>query len=450
MRIVRLVAGAALGTLLASAGCSSQRPAPAGDTAGEPATASVAQAIENGTVDSPNKYTFAVGVCWSSAGMRASGGPKYPCESTCSGTLVLQNMVITARHCVSQVTEPIDCTNGTFGPGMGPPQTFAIMTGYQMQPGAAGWHNVKQILVPSDDHVCSNDLAILILNDLVPSAEARLAVPGVQYPMGDARYAINYTAVGYGITSPSDSTGSTAGTRRYKTNLPIGCIPGDPNLDCPPGTNFPEKEFAGGDGTCRGDSGSGAFEQKSFDTGTAPVSWGVLSRGSDDPTHCKGSAYTRLDAWRDFVVQAADQASNNWSLYGKPSPDWTVYVPPTSKDAGAKDAAPSTSKPSGSALGDACNVDKDCASGVCVDAPDDTRACSQACDATNTCPDGFACKDGDCFVDALVTTSPAAAQTTTTTGGCSTSPAGAAGSTGTFAALGAALALVTAARRRRG
>jgi len=76
------------------------------------------------------------------------------------------------------------------------------------------------------------------------------------------------------------------------------------------------------------------------------VSLGVLSRGgvSQDGTMCVGSIYTRVDAWKDLIVQTANTASANWTLYPKPTPDWTVYTPPPAcansggpakKDAGA-------------------------------------------------------------------------------------------------------------------
>ncbi len=439
MRIVRLVAGAALGILLASVGCSQR------DPGSEAQNGSVKQGVETTNVDSTNQYTYAVGVCLGNPRTSGPGPNGQGCAGTCSGTLVLRNMVITARHCVSQTPEPIDCTKDTFGGASGSPSNFFVSTAYKMVPGAAGWHNVKQVLVPQDDKICGNDIAILVLNDLVPEAEAKLAVPGVQYPMGDTRYSITYTAIGYGLTSPTADNSS--GTRRWKENIGLACVPNDVYLGCP-GVDLNPKEFAGGDGTCRGDSGSGAFETKSFEKGTAPVSWGVLSRGSDDATHCKGSAYTRLDMWRDFVVEAAAQASNNWQLYAKPNPDWTVYVPPTPKDAGA-DAAPAPA-PTGAGLGETCTVDKDCASQICVDAPDGSRVCSTSCEegAEGACEEGFTCKEGNCLSDAFFATSPQSTTTTKTTSGCATSPNGSSGS-GSVALAGAAVGLALAAGRRR-
>ena len=39
------------------------------------------------------------------------------------------------------------------------------------------------MVVPTDDSVCKNDIALLVLSTLVPSAEAKPIIPGVQYPL---------------------------------------------------------------------------------------------------------------------------------------------------------------------------------------------------------------------------------------------------------------------------
>ena len=115
-------------------------------------------------------------------------------------------------------------------------------------------------------------------------------------------------------------------------------------------------------------------------------------------TLCKGGLYTRLDKYRDLIVNAANAASNNWSLYPKPVPDWTIYVPPP-PDAGAPDAGPKKPKPQDD--GFACDTNADCKSNVCADTGAG-KACTQSCDATvvpTTCPDGFACKASVCVQD---------------------------------------------------
>lgn len=425
MSFVRLGAGAALAFLIA-AGCSHGEP--------QEQTGTTAQAVQDGFVDQGHKY--AVGLCIGNRGQCFGG--------ICSGTLVTPNLVITARHCVDNTPAQIRCDQSpvpVFGNRKG--GTFWVTTHYQMTgQNTLGWHSVKQVLVPTDDTVCGNDIALLVLNDLVDKSEAEPAVPGVQYPMGDARYAGRYAAIGYGNTGPN--TGGS-GTRRNKEDIRLACIPGDKFIDCPAQAQVNPREFVGGDGICSGDSGSGAFEMKSYGDPFSPdVSFGVLSRGGEDDTgtKCVGSIYTRLDKWRDFVVQGADLASDGWKLYPKPLPDWTIYVPPPSEDAGAKDAAPP--KPSNLGFGEACADDGECASGVCTDS-----VCGQTCEegAADTCPEGYACSGGLCVV-APEPAAPAAATTTTTKSGCSvaldpTQPIP------WLWVTGAAVALAVARRRRR-
>lgn len=422
------------GVLVVASGCS-QSPRPASE---DTPVAATQQAIQGGT-DDGTAHPFAVGIC---------AGNKNQCQQGfCSGTLILPNLVVTARHCVDDTTKIIDCAaNPTFGERH---STMWITTHNKMlQNPNTGWHQVKSVVVPTDDHVCGHDIALLVLNDLVPEAEAKPAIPGVQYSMGErSRYLRRFTAVGFGNTSPQ---GFSAGTRRIREAIPVVCIPGDDIAPCP--TGIDDNEFVGGDGTCEGDSGSSAFEDKTFLKG-APVSFGVLSRGgqSDDGLTCKGSLYTRLDKYRDLVVQAADAASNNWTLYPKPVPDWTKYVPPP-PDAGAPDTG--TKAPTALGDGAACTDNAQCKSKVCADTGSG-KACTVACDESvvpTECQDGYVCSGSVCVQDpGEPAPVAAAAPTTTTTTGCAVGPTGSTGSGGAplgTLALTAAAAVGFGLRRR--
>ncbi|MDB4943756.1 MAG: hypothetical protein JWP97_3290 [Labilithrix sp.] len=428
------------------AGCSSSSPP---SPSSEEPVATTSQAVQDGTEDNA-KHPYAVGIC--------VGGQKGRCNGVCSGTLILPNVVVTARHCVQQTNEQINCATDTFGASEG---VQWITTSPLLFQSTTGWHAVKKVYVPTETKVCGNDIALIVLNDLVPASEATPVTPGVQYNMGDLdRYQHSYTAIGYGKVStaepsqqcyqtglPASSYASCPGLRRYRDDIPIECIPKDPYIDCPDtGGQVTDKDFIAGNGTCQGDSGSGAFETSTLASGK-PVTLGVLSRGGadqTDPTKCGLAIYTRLDAWRDFVVQTAETASASWTLYPKPVPDWTVYVPPAA-DAGADSGKPPA--PSNLGLGDACTTDKQCTSGICAD----TGAgfvCTTACDETTACTAGYTCVGGYCGVDAAPA-APPPATVTKTTSGCSTSPSGAPGGTRAAAGLAAVAALVLTARRGR-
>lgn len=418
MRLGRLGAALALFTII-PAGCSHSSSTRDGRTDGAERVSATSQAIQGGT-DDGTAHPFAVGVC--------GGNNPGECNSICSGTLITPNLVVTARHCVDASPHVIDCAaNPQFG---GRHAAMFITTNNKIFQGSSALRHsvdVSTIVTPADDHICGHDIALLILDDLVDAAEAKPAIPGIQYPMGDInRYVHRYTAVGYGNTGP-EPNGAGAGTRRIRASIPILCIPGDDFIPCP--KEVDDKEFYAGDGTCSGDSGSGAYEDHSFQK-NAPVTFGVLSRGGDnaDPdagtaaTLCKGGLYTRLDRYRDLVLQAAETASANWTKYPKPVPDWTVYVPPP-PDAGVPEAGP-PKPPRVLDDGFACDMDSQCKSKLCADTGAG-KACTERCDEAvvpTTCAEGFICKAAVCVQNLGEPAAPAAAEsTTTTTEGCSVS-----------------------------
>ena len=438
MRLAQLGAGAALSFVCVVVGCS-QSPSHSSPEVGR--TGVIEQGVQGGTSDG-SAHPFAVGVCI---------GNKGNCQAYCSGSLILPNLVVTARHCVDNTDKLIDCATSRFGARH---QTMWITTSDNMFQGTTGWHQVTSVATPPGNAVCGQDIALLVLGTPVPAADATPVTPDVQYPMTDFNRwpARRITAIGYGITGPNEQT-FTAGIRRIRAGIHIECIPGDDFIPCP--TGFDDHEFYTGDGTCEGDSGSGAFDDKSILT-NKPVTFGVLSRGGDNAgdagqaaTLCKGGLYTRLDKFRDLIIQAADSASANWTLYPKPVPDWTVYVPPPA-DAGT-DAA--TKPPALLGDGFACDTNAQCKSKVCADTGAG-NACTAACDESvvpTTCQDGYVCKASVCVQDLgepPAATAAAPGQTTTTSG-CSVTTSGSGTGTG-MVGLALAVAAAVARRRRKG
>ncbi len=279
-------------------------------------------AVQGGQVDV--EHSFAVGVCGLSTG-------PGKCGLICSGTLIAPNLVLTARHCVDDATSNADCATAKWtGPRYTTPDQYYVTTSKDLYQPTAGWHRVAAIRTPDAAALCGSDLALLVLQDVIAPAEALPAVPAIAYPLSDrTHYGLTETAIGYGITSPATNT---EGTRHARAGIAIQCIPGDAKIDCDPKLAFAgsDKEFLAGDGTCDGDSGSGAFDQESFAAGSFVV-LGALSRAgvSSDGLTCIGAVYTRLDVWHDFLAGVATEAAQKG---GYPTPPWTA--PAVVADAG--------------------------------------------------------------------------------------------------------------------
>ncbi|HSY25040.1 MAG TPA: trypsin-like serine protease [Polyangiaceae bacterium] len=270
-------------------------------------TGEVQSAIEDGTVDTT--HTFAVGIVQLS--MEQSGDVAF-----CSGVLLAPNLVATARHCVSNLSSAaISCGTSMFGSVVSASEVL-VTTDTTISPNG-NLIDVSTIVIPSganEKGVCGDDLALLILakNITLP----QYVTPVISPPMTDTMYSTSVTAIGYGVTTPTDQTGTTAGERRIKENVKLYCIPNDPNYaDCfsdPIAMQvLSANEFISGDAsTCEGDSGSGAYDQAAFDRGEW-LAFGVLSRGatSQDGDTCIEPIYTRFDAWGSLLMSTAQQAA---------------------------------------------------------------------------------------------------------------------------------------------
>ncbi len=425
-----------LGLALAVAACGSSTQDPAAR-----ATGSAQQAISGGAEDSGHPFAL---------GLRINGG------GTCSAALIAPNLVLTARHCVSPVSTggSIDATS--VFTGNYPANELQITTSADM--GSGSFRAVREVVTPANSKSQGNDVALLILQANVPSAEATPIAPSVQHAIFNTkRYGNAVAGIGYGVTMTS---GNDSGQRRIRENIPISCIDGSksPCDSVVDGNNtrlLALTEFMAGEGLCSGDSGSTAYEQKSLTAG-APISFGVASRVFSNGSSTNGAVcgqyvvYSRTDSHKDLIIATAKRAA---TLGGYAEPAWTTPVAPDPEDTPYV-APPKPPAPTPKVLGDTCAAPKDCASKVCLAPGDDKFVCTQACSDTKVCPSGFSCDSNYCFksaapdpTNASSSGEPAPAATTTTSSGCSASPAKA-GESALWMGLSALGVLLLRARRR--
>jgi hypothetical protein len=256
-----------------------------GDNAAFEPTASTTAAIYGGQVDEGDRANDAV------VALRV--GDSSPFE-LCTGALIAPSLVLTARHCVSDVTvDVIDCDergrsrNGAHLGTDVAPSSIRVLLGTSPdlngQPVARG----RRVFHPGGDILCNADIAIVQLDreikNLTPF-RVRLEAP---VAVGET-----LRAVGYG----KNDIRVPLGTRLRKDDVKILTVgpAARPSSARPP---VASREFEVGKSICQGDSGGPAIN---LATGAVV---GVVSRGADCALDL-GHIYTTTTGFEDLFARA--------------------------------------------------------------------------------------------------------------------------------------------------
>ncbi len=344
-----LWAGSLLASALSVASCGS---------VGDASHASRLQAaISGGTPDSTDSNVFLV-VSHRSQGI-----------ALCSASLIAPNLLLTARHCVSDVAEGhVNCGSAMAGAPF-PVNTFYASNSLSIDEVAPAYR-ISAVSVPSEGNdVCGYDIALLTLATSVPANVAKPLVPRIDRPVvrGEA-----YSAVGYGLDTPAD--GGVAGRRRARSGLEVSCVPGA----C--GTGVEASEFVGDTGICSGDSGGPALD----DAGKVV---GVVSRSGNDCTH---PVYGSVASWKDWISQIATQAAEQ----GKYTAPFWVTSGSSDPPADVIGAAGASSSNVSGQQGSACSAPSDCDAGfACYSASSSggDGYCAALCSDQSQCASGTQC-----------------------------------------------------------
>jgi hypothetical protein len=263
------------------------------EASGPHAIRQTSDAIQGGTVDTGDSNVVGIMIN-SSQGI-----------AICSGALIGPNLVMSAHHCVADVTaQQLTCGGNAFGSLYGV-SSFAITMSYNQAEtyftnnqfptiDNSTWYGVSQVWVTGQD-ICGGDMSLLRLSTNIPTSTVCPLIPRVDSAIGAND---TYTAIGFGITS---ATGQIAGTRRKVTGMSVACA----DSSCAQGYDGTlewEGMSSAAKGTCEGDSGGPALDSSNRVIGS-------VSRGPSSA--CNDTVYQSVYGQAAFIKAKAALAATS-------------------------------------------------------------------------------------------------------------------------------------------
>lgn len=306
-------------------GCAAQtEPVPGPD----PRVDHVAQPIIKG-VSSGTEHDSVVVLATFQAGKRMA---------LCTATLVAPNLLVTARHCVSNTEGATACAqNGTpvTGGGISGTRVASSLAVFAGKDGVAPDTNVednaaahgKRVIVDSSTNVCNHDMAFVVLDQDVaaPVSPIRMSAPSASETI---------SAVGWGV----DESGNLPPRREVRSGLAlvgVGPAPYPGN----PAWGYGDREFMTGEAACAGDSGGPAFAQSGAVVGIAARTGNGKAGDGNYATTCLGSdahsVYTHFGKFEGLVNASFKEAGHPVWLEGQPSPYATIQATSSGGASGA-------------------------------------------------------------------------------------------------------------------
>lgn len=264
--------------------------------------------------------------------------------SLCTATLVAPNLLLTARHCVSDVPGATGCgqdgssvTGGAIA-GDRDPSSLVVFTGKDgvapvIDDRTKGAASGTKLIVDDAANVCGHDIAFVVLDHAVDVPSASLRLIPVTASEGVA-------AIGFGV----DETGALSTTRTIRSGLAASVGPALYPDDARYG--YGGSEFMVGESLCAGDSGGPALSATGAVLGVAARAGNGQPRVTSYADTCVGpkarAVYSSLSAHADLVTRAFEAAGATPKVDGAPAPAAAADVATSPAESAATTSATTT------------------------------------------------------------------------------------------------------------